>query len=405
VRRPVSAIVQTPAAVAAPRELAAAPPQRLPADRNEAIDWLRGAVMVLMALDHTRTFLGSSVDLDTVGPALFFTRWVTHFCAPVFVLLAGAAAYLYGRRIASPRALAGYLLTRGLWLVVLELTVVRFAWSFQVGPQVAMLQVIWAIGASMIVLAGLVWLPRWAIATFALTVIAGHNLLDGIRAEQLGSAHWLWLLIHQAGPLEPFAGARWFVAYPLVPWVAVMAAGYTLGPWMLLPRAQRRQRVLALGAALIVGFVLLRASNLYGDPNPWTAGQGTLRALLAFLNCEKYPPSLLFLAMTLGPALCALAWMDRPLGPWAKRVSVFGRVPLFYYVLHLFLIHAVATTLAVVHPSSAAPAHGIGPGNGLSYSLPWVYLLWVGVVLALYPPCRWFADVKRRSHAVWLSYL
>src|SRR5262249_40857343 len=202
--------------------------------------WLRGAVMILMALDHTRMFVGPAVDLRTAAPALYFTRWITHFCAPVFVLLAGVAAYLHGRRLASTRILSRYLFTRGLWLAVLEVPVIRFVWIAYLGPEILVLQVIWAIGASMVVLAGLVWLPRAAIAVFAVTVLAGHNLLDTVDAEQLGSLRWLWLLLHEEGRLVPFTGVTWIVAYPLVPWVAVMAAGYAIGPWALLPRGPRR---------------------------------------------------------------------------------------------------------------------------------------------------------------------
>ncbi len=369
--------------------------------RNESIDWVRGVVMVLMALDHARAFFGTPIDLATAGPALFFTRWITHFCAPVFVLLAGTAAYLHGRRLPSTAALSRYLATRGLWLIVVEVTFVRAAVIFYLGPDVLVLQVIWAIGVSMLVLAGLVWLPRPGIIAVVLIVIAGHNLLDGIVADDLGSARWLWVLLHQEGPLVPFEGARWFLAYPLVPWFAVMGAGYALGPWMTLPQAERRERVLWLGLALTVGFVVLRASGLYGDPHPWTSGRG----VLAFLDCEKYPPSLLFLVMTLGPALVLLAVMDRPLGPWGQRVSVFGRVPLFYYVLHFLLIHVVAIVLAWPTLGSAALTHVYMPAGGLGFSLPVVYALWIAVVLALYPPSRWFAGVKQRSNAAWLSYL
>src|SRR5262249_21896370 len=288
--------------------------------------------MVLMALDHTRMFVGPAVDLRTAAPALYFTRWITHFCAPVFVLLAGVAAYLHGRRLESTRALSGYLFTRGLWLAFLEVTVIRAVWMAYIGPEILVLQGIWAIGASMVVLAGLVWLPRAAIGVFAVTLIAGHNLFDAVHAEQLGALRSLWVLLHQEGKLGPFGVAPWLVVYPLVAWVAVMAAGYVIGPWALLPRERRRPRFVRAGAALIAGFVLLRAANLYGDPHPWTAAGGPVRAVLSFLDCEKYPPSLLFLAMTLGPALCVLAWMDRPLGPWAARVAVYGRVPPFYYI-------------------------------------------------------------------------
>jgi uncharacterized membrane protein len=361
--------------------------------------------MILMALDHSRMFLGPSVDLQTAPPALYFTRWVTHFCAPVFVLLAGTAAYLHGRRLGSTRALSRYLLTRGLWLAFLEVTVVRAAWILYVGPQIFVLQVIWAIGASMMVLAGLVWLPRSAIAVFAVALIAGHNLLDSVHAAEFGALRWLWLLLHEEGQLEPFPGASWIVAYPLVPWVGVMAAGYAIGPWALAPRAERRVRFVRAGVALIVGFVVLRATNLYGDPHAWTAEGGALRTVLSFLDCEKYPPSLLFLAMTLGPALCVLAWMDRPLGPWAARVAVYGRVPLLYYVLHLFLIHALAIALAWPALGTTAVTRRFVGGESLGYSVPAVYALWVAVVLALYPACRWFAEVKRQSRAAWVSYL
>jgi uncharacterized membrane protein len=375
------------------------------AERNQAIDWLRGAVMILMALDHSRMFVGSEVDLHTASPALFFTRWITHFCAPVFVLLAGMAAYLHGQRLGSTGALSRYLVTRGVWLAFLEVTVVRIVWMLYIGPQILVLQVIWAIGVSMVVLAALVWLPRGAITAFALALIAGHNLLDTVHAADLGAFRWLWLLLHESGRVEPFPGARWFVIYPLVPWVAVMAAGYVIGPWALLPRAARRTRFLRVGVALSGLFLAVRALNVYGDPLPWSSDGGALRALLSFLDCEKYPPSLLYLAMTLGPALCVLAWMDRPLGPWATRVATYGRVPLLYYVLHLFLIHAAAIALAWPVLGVAAVAHPFVGGEPLGYSLPAVYALWIAVVLALYPICRWFADVKRRSQRAWVSYL
>ena len=374
--------------------------------RNQSIDCLRGAVMVLMALDHTRMFLGPGVDLATAPPALYFTRWVTHFCAPVFVLLAGTAAFLHGQRLRSTRALARFLLTRGLWLVLLELTVVRVAWIGDLGVQTLVLQVIWAIGASMIVLAGLVWLPLPAIATFAAVLILGHDALDGIHAEAFGNFRWLWVLLHEESRLQPFPGASWLVVYPLVPWAGVMAAGYAVvGPWAARPAAQRRARFARAGVALMAGFLLLRASNLYGDPHPWTTGASPVRTLLSFLDCAKYPPSLLFLAMTLGPALCVLAWMDRPRGPWAARIAVFGRVPLFYYVLHLALIHLLAIALAWPSMGTTALTHRFIAGGSLGYGLPAVYAFWAIVVLALYPACVWFAGVKRRSDAVWLSYL
>ena len=361
--------------------------------------------MILMALDHSRMFVGTPVDLHTAPPALYFTRWITHFCAPVFVLLAGTSAYLHGRRLASTRALSAFLVKRGLWLVLLEVTVVRVAWLLSFGPGLLVLQVIWAIGVSMIVLAGLVWLPRAAIAAFAVMLLLGHNLLDVVHADTLGELRWAWLLLHEEGRLEPFAGASWFVAYPIVPWAAVMAMGYVIGPWALLPRDARRRRFRDVGIALTCGFVLLRAINIYGDPHAWSADGGVLRAALSFLDCEKYPPSLLYLAMTLGPAACLLAWLDRPLGAWGARIAVYGRVPLFYYVLHLFLIHGLAIALAWPALGAAAIAHGFVPAGGLALPLPAVYALWVAVVVALYPACRWFAGIKRRRREWWWSYL
>ena len=375
------------------------------AERNQAIDWLRGAVMIVMALDHSRMFVGSPVDLHTASVGLYFTRWVTNFCAPVFVLLAGMSAYLHGQQLDSTRALSGYLFTRGFWLALLEITVIRAVWMFSIGPGIFVLQVIWAIGASMMVLAALVWLPRAAIATFAVALIAGHNLLDAIHPGDVGALSSIWLLLHENGRLEPFPGARWIVVYPLVPWVAVMAAGYVIGPWARLPREMRRRRFLRTGVALTGGFVLLRAINLYGDPDAWTTDGGPLRALLSFLDCEKYPPSLLFLMMTLGPMLCLLAWMDRPLGAWATRVAIFGRVPLFYYVLHLFVIHAAAIALAWLFLDARALAGAVAGNAPLNYSLPVVYAVWVVAVLTLYPACRWFAAVKQRSRHAWMSYL
>ena len=393
---------------AAPARERAVPSGGARSERNEAVDWLRGAVMIVMALDHTRGFFGTPVELATAAPPLFFTRWVTHFCAPVFVLLAGMGAWLHGRRQPSTAALSSYLAKRGLWLVLLEVTVVGFAWSWRLGVHGWFLQVIWVIGWSMVVLAGLVWLPRAAVAAFALTLILGHNLFDGVHADALGAARGLWIVLHEPGVLSPFTDAGWFVLYPLVPWAGVMAAGYVLGPWAVLPRAERRARFARLGVGLIVGFVVLRATNLYGDPQPWSAADGPVHALLSFLDCRKYPPSLLYLAMTLGPAFCVLAWADRPLGPPGRGVSLYGRVPLFYYVLHILLIHLVAITLGWPTLGRAALTRHYMPEGSLQFSLPVVYALWIAIVAALYPACRWFAGVKQRGAAAnvtWLSYL
>jgi uncharacterized membrane protein len=332
---------------------------------------------------------------------------VTHFCAPVFVFLAGTGAYLSGARGKTRGELSRFLLTRGLWLVLLELTVIRFAWTFDPAFRVTPGQVIWAIGWSMVVLAALVRLPAWAATAFGVALIALHNLLDPVTSESLGPFGWLWAILHTGEPLEPFAGRRFIPVYPLIPWVGVMAAGYGFGRVMILESARRRRVLLWLGVALTLAFVILRASNLYGDPRPWAAQDGALFSVFSFVNTQKYPPSLLFLLMTLGPALLALRLFDREAWPAARPLVTFGRVPLFYYVLHLFLIQLLAVVFAFARygPNVKEAFAGGQLPQDYGYGLPLVYAVWLGVVALLYPPCRWFAGVKRRRREAWLSYL
>jgi uncharacterized membrane protein len=401
-----------PAAVTlapAPSSIGKAPlPGRV---RLDSIDLLRGLVMVLMALDHTRDFFAAAGfnPRDVNDPALFLTRWVTHFCAPVFVFLAGTSAFLYGARGRTVREVSWFLFTRGLWLVLLELTIVRFAWTFSVFPDLVLLQVIWAIGVSMIVLSGLIHLPRWAIGAIGIAMIAGHNLLDGIQAAQLGQLGWLWQVLHQPALLHPTPDVAVFALYPLIPWMGVMAAGYVLGPVMLLEPAARRRWLIGLGVGVTLGFILLRTANVYGDPAPWALHDEISATALSFLNTEKYPPSALYLAMTLGPALIALAAFEAAKGKLARCFIVFGRVPLFYYVAHLLLLHTMAVVFAAANNGDVAWLFGGLPieakSEGYGLSLPGVYLTWLIVVAALYLPCRWFAGVKRRNAAGWLSYL
>ncbi|HEX2477968.1 MAG TPA: heparan-alpha-glucosaminide N-acetyltransferase domain-containing protein [Geminicoccaceae bacterium] len=379
--------------------------------RLDAIDLLRGVVMVLMALDHTRDFFaaGGFNPRDVNDPALFLTRWVTHFCAPVFVFLAGTSAFLYGARGRTVREVSWFLFTRGLWLVLLELTIVRFAWTFSVFPDLVLLQVIWAIGVSMIVLSGLIHLPRWAVGAIGIAMIAGHNLLDGIQAAQLGQLGWLWQVLHQPALLQPTPDVAVFALYPLIPWMGVMAAGYALGPVMLFEPTSRRRWLVGLGVGVTLGFILLRAANVYGDPAPWVPHDEISARVLSFLNTEKYPPSALYLAMTLGPALIALAAFEVAKGKLARCFVVFGRAPLFYYVAHLLLLHTMAVVFAATNNGDVAWLFGGLPieakSEGYGLSLPGVYLAWLCVVAALYLPCRWFAAVKRRHTAGWLSYL
>jgi uncharacterized membrane protein len=381
--------------------------------RLDSVDLLRGLVIVVMALDHARDFFTNvrfeATDLTQTTAPLFLTRWITHFCAPVFVFLAGTSAFLYQARGKSGAEVSRFLLTRGLWLVVLELTVVRWAWMFNFNytSELLFVQVIWVIGVSMIVLAALVHLPLPAVAGAGIAMIAGHNLLDGVTPESLGAWGPLWVLLHVQSTI-PFPGGRTvFVIYPLVPWIGLMATGYAFGRLLLRPSEERRRVLVRLGAALTVAFVVIRAINVYGDPAPWSVQESFGRTVLSFLNTTKYPPSLSFLLMTLGPAIMVLPLFERLRGPVARAVTVFGRVPLFFYVLHLFLIHALALLVAT--------AAGFDPRSFLrvwiflpeewGYGLPVVYLVWAGVVLALYPACRWFAGVKARRREAWLSYL
>jgi uncharacterized membrane protein len=378
--------------------------------RLDSIDLLRGLIMVLMVLDHTRDFFGISAmnPRDVHDPALFLTRWVTHFCAPIFIFLAGLSAFLYGTRGRTRQEVSLFLFTRGAWLVLLELTVVLFGWTFDPAFNFFVLQVIWAIGWSMIALAGLIHLPHVALVAFALSVIAGHNLLDGIRAEQLPGFAPLWLLLHEPGFLQPAPGIKVLAVYPLVPWIAVMAAGYAFGPVMNFPERQRRRWLIGTGVSLVGVFVVLRALNVYGDPVAWQPSASWSASVLSFINCEKYPPSLLYLAMTLGPGLIALALFENVRGRLAGWLITFGAVPFFYYIVHIYLIHVVAIAAAAFAGADLAwlfqDPIGTKP-NGYGVSLPLIYVLWFAFLLALYPLCRWFAALKQRRHDWWLSYL
>ena len=378
--------------------------------RLDSIDLLRGLVLMVMALDHTRDFFGASAmnPRDVAEPALFITRWITHFCAPIFVMLAGISAWLYGARGRTTGELSRFLLSRGLWLVAIEFTVVRLGWMFAFSLDYFIMQVIFAIGASMIVLAALVHLPRWAIATIGIGMIAGHNLLDGIRAEDFGALGWIWNVLHVPALLSAGEGVRVFAVYPLIPWVGVMAAGYALGPLFKAERTARVQWLVLLGFIVTGGFALLRATNLYGDPQPWIAHESALATVLSFINTEKYPPSLLYLMMTLGPGLLLLAAFETARGRIADTVITFGRVPFAYYIAHIYLIHALAIGYVWSIGGDASWLFGEFPPvkpAGYGLGLAGVYAVWLVVLVALYPLCRWFAALKQRRKDWWLSYL
>lgn len=374
---------------------------------------LRGLVIVLMAIDHVRWFL-SEARFDPTDPtrttaALFFTRWVTHFCAPAFMLLAGVGAWLALGRGRSRADLSWYLATRGLWLILLEFTVARLGWQFNLDYGYSAALVFWALGWSMVALAALVRLPLPAIGAFGIAMIALHNLADAIEPASWGSLSWLWTILHAPGDLEPLPAVHLFVLYPLVPWIGVMAVGYAFGPVMALPAERRNRLCLSLGVALTVGFVLLRALNRYGDPSPWSGQDAPWRTVLSFLNTTKYPASLLFLLMTLGPAIAVLPWLDRAGGRVADGLLVLGRVPLFFWLLHVPLIHLIALGFSLARYGTVIPWLSENPPtplpDGYGYGLPVVYAVTLAVVLVLYPVCRWFAGVKRRRRDAWLGYL
>jgi uncharacterized membrane protein len=391
-------------------EVQAAVPART---RLESVDIIRGIVMVVKALDHVRDYFTNyridPLDLSRTTVPLALTRWITHFCAPTFVFLAGTGAFLSLARGKTIRELSRFLLTRGLWLVFLELTLVRFGWMFNLNYAFMFGQVIWVIGWSMVVLSGLVFLPVTAVTVIGVVMILTHNLLDPIQPSAFGSFGWLWDVLHTPGNIEVARGHIFFALYPLIPWIGVMAAGFGFGRILQMETAKRRRTLYRLGAVLVLAFVALRASNLYGDPRPWQQQGSFAFTVLSFINCQKYPPSLLYLLMTLGPGILLLPLLERWKGWAADFFVTFGRVPLFYYVIHVPFIHALAVIAAyfTVHDASMMfsnldfeswlPAYG--------FSLPVVYLVWIGVVLALYPLCRWYAGVKRKSKNPLLSYL
>ena len=377
--------------------------------RLDGIDFLRGLVMAVMVLDHARDFFGGSSmnPRDVHDAGLFVTRWVTHFCAPIFVFLAGVSAFLYGNRGRTKAEVSRFLLTRGVWLMIIEITVVRLAWTFNLSYDFVFMQVIWAIGCAMVALAALIYLPRWAIATFALTMIFGHNLLDGVQPD--GSWRWLWVVTHSTGTLRPTPGMEIMAIYPLIPWVAVMAAGYALAPVFQQPEEQRRRTLLKVGSAVTLGFVVLRATNLYGDPAPWSVQDGFLPTVLSFINCEKYPPSLLYLAMTIGPGLILLGLFKDASSGLARVIVAIGRVPFLFYVAHIALLHVMAVAVAHLTVGDVGwlfrhmPAFNKPEDYGLT--LPAVYALWIVALALLYPMCRWFGALKQRRKDWWLSYL
>jgi uncharacterized membrane protein len=386
--------------------------------RIRSIDVTRGVVMVLMAIDHVRVYAG--VPPGGPRPGVFFTRWITNFVAPAFAFFAGTSAYLLGRRMADRRALSRYLVSRGLILVLLELTVIRVAWTFNFDfGHYLLAGVIWMLGWCMVLLAALIWLPTAAIGAFGVAVICLHNLMDFLspaagEALQQSSLSWLWQILYFGGPIQLGQnGPTLMVLYSIVPWIGVMAAGYAFGAVMVMEPVRRNRICVALGAGAIVLFLALRTIDVYGDPRHWhAAGPSPAPILFRFINTSKYPASLQFLLMTLGPVILLLPLAERARDKIGEIFTIFGRVPMFYYLIHIPTIHLAAVIVSLVregrvdpwlfanHPMMNPP-----PPEGYTWSLALLYAVFFVVVAALYVPCRWYAQRKATNPSPWMRYI
>ena len=384
------------------------------AARIQSVDFVRGVAMILMAIDHVRVYSGLPAGGPTYG--IFFTRWVTHFVAPAFVFLAGTAAFLHARRLPHTGALSWFLFTRGAWLVLLELTVIRVMWTFNFDFANYMLAgVIWMIGCCMMLMAALIHLPVRTIGILGVAIIALHNVTDLLGLQQSfgeSGPPWFLMLLYFGGGFQlGDGGPPLLVLFVIVPWIGVMMTGYAFGEIMAMTPERRRSLCLRLGLAATLLFVVIRGMNVYGDPRPWTTS-GRLPALLSFLNATKYPASLSFLLMTLGPMLLLLGWSERWRGRIVDIIATFGRVPMLYYLLHIPVIHLAAIVVSMIREGRVNPwlfgNHPMAPPpvpDGYVWSLQVLYLIFAICIVVLYVPCRWFANVRAKQTSWWLSYL
>lgn len=386
-----------------------------PQTRINSIDLLRGIVMIIMALDHTRDFMHSQANIDdplnlaTASPLLFFTRWITNLCAPTFVFLSGTSAYFQSLR-KSKKELSRFLLTRGLWLILLELVIVTFGITFDIYYSIFVLQTIWAIGISMVILSAAIWLPFWLTFALGLVIVAGHNLLDIYESGSKGLPLW-YDLIHVQG-MGTLGALNVIVFYPFLPWAGLMMLGYCFGRYYLHDLMNRNKRTILLGSSLLIFFALLRLTNIYGDPLHWSTQSSPLYTFFSFIKTQKYPPSLLFLSVTIGCALIILGLIGNVRNKFADAIAVYGKVPLFYYVIHFYLIHLVAmgfyfmrghTWQQGMQGSPGIPIRFVAAGEG--FGLAGVYVTWIAIVLVLYPVCKWYCNYKMNNKKWWLSYL
>ncbi|MEI9945892.1 MAG: heparan-alpha-glucosaminide N-acetyltransferase domain-containing protein [Chitinophagaceae bacterium] len=384
--------------------------------RIESIDLLRGLIMIIMALDHVRDYfhadslLYDPTDLTQTNIILFFTRWITHYCAPIFMLLSGTSAYLVGIR-KGKKALAKFLWTRGLWLIFLEFTIIAFGWYFNFVPALNFI-VIWALGVSMIVLAALIYLPFSAILFISLAMIFGHNLLDSVQVPGPGIKSILWSLVHQPN-FTDYKGVFLFIGYPVIPWIGVMSLGYCLGRLYEkeIDAAKRKKTLLWMGVGAIILFIIIRYSNAYGDGLLWSKQGSAAFTVLSFINVTKYPPSLLYVLMTIGPALVFLTFTENARSGISEKIKIIGRVPLFYYIIHLYLLHlfALFATYFCGHtPGDMILNNWVGFDpklQGYGFSLGITYAVWAVLIIILYFICKWYDKYKRTHGWWWLSYL
>ncbi len=394
-------------------------PPRAVSPRIESIDQLRGLIMIIMVLDHVRDFfhadayLFNPTDLSKTSVFLFFTRWITHFCAPLFMFLSGVSARLYNKK-KGDSATSFFLLTRGAWLIFLELTVVSIGWTFNVHFTIYILQVIWAFGVSMIALAVLVRARPSYLLLLAIALLAGHNLLDHIHVNGDGPAAFGWAFLHEQRPFFHKA-FMCFVGYPILPWIGLMVLGYYIGTWYTnLSKDIRIKRVRLLGWAMIGGFISVRLINVYGDPHPWTVQSNTTLTLLSFFNVTKYPPSLQYVLMTVGPGLIFLSYTEKKIEGAGDYLLVFGRTAMFFYLIHIYLLHTLAVIASAVTGHGAANMTALTTWvtdnpqlKGYGFSLGIVYGLWMLIIIVLYPLCKWYDKYKRANltERPWLSYL